>query len=239
MNNEPSMNLPIHRLCAYAGLVFILLFLIAMMFVVPFIPPVSPALSGAQVAQLFKDHGLGIRAASALMMYACAFGWVWTASVAVWTAKMEGPMPVLSVVQVLCGVFSFGGSYFTVVAWCSAAFRPDRPQELVYLMSDQGWFWIVMMGSCAVMQMISIGLAVLYDCNAAPIFPRWVGFFNIWLGVLQIPGVTVPFFQTGPFAWDGLFAFWLPLTTFSAWIAVNTWALLRAIRRESERLSSV
>lgn len=229
------MNPAIHRLCAWSGIAFMLIFLVAVVFVVPFIPPVSPTLAGADIALLFKQHSIAIRVASALMMYACAFGWVWTASMAVWSAKMEGPMPVLAVVQVLGGVFSFGGTYFTVVAWVSAVFRPDRPDELVSLMSDQGWFWIVMMGSCAVMQMVAIGLAVLNDRSAEPIFPRWVGFFNLWLGVFQMPGVTVAFFHDGPFAWNGLFAFWLPLTSFSFWVFVNTWALLRAIKREAAR----
>jgi hypothetical protein len=233
------MNVTIHRLCAWSGLMFIGVFLIAMMFVVPFVPPISPSLGAVQIAQLFKDHSIAIRAASALMMYACAFGWVWTASVAVWTTKMEGSMPVLSIAQVLCGIFSFGGSYFTVIAWSTAAFRPDRPDELVYLMSDQGWFWIVMMGSCAVMQMIAIGVAVLSDPSAVPIFPRWVGYANIWLAIAQIPGVTVPFFKTGPFAWDGLLAFWLPLTTFSAWIFIDTWAVLYAIRGHAARQAFV
>jgi hypothetical protein len=227
------MNPSIQRFCACSGLVFIVLFMIAMMFVIPFIPPIAPTLSSAEIAQLFRDHSLGIRAASALMMYTCVFGWVWSASVATWTARMEGSMPVLSVAQVICGVFSFGGAYFVVIAWCSAVFRPNRPEELVYLMSDQGWFWIVLMGSCAVMQMILIGLAVLNDQSRQPVFPRWVGYFNIWVGVLQIPGVTVPFFKQGPFAWDGLLAFWVPLSTFSGWIFVTTWALLHAIRRET------
>jgi hypothetical protein len=233
------MNANIHRFCAYSGLVFIGLFMIAMMFVIPFIPPVSPAAGSAEVAQLFRDHSMGIRIACALMMYACAFGWCWTASVAIWTAKMEGSMPVLSVSQCLCGIFSFGGSYFTVIAWVSATFRPDQPEHLIYLMSDQGWFWIVMMGSCAVMQMIFVGLAVLNDKSAEPIFPRWVGYCNIWLGVMQIPGVTVPFFKQGPFAWDGFFAFWMPLTTFSLWIFVDTWAVLRAIKREDAKQKAV
>ncbi len=61
---------------------------------------------------------------------------------------------------------------------------------------------------------------------------RWVGYFNIWAGLLQIPGAMMPFFKTGPFAWDGLFAFWMPLVVFSLWIYVDTWAVLRAIRRD-------
>ncbi len=227
------------RFCAWSGPLFMLLFFIAMIVAVPLIPPMPPSASSAEVMQFYKDHSIGIRVASAFMMYGCAFGWVWTACNAVWTAKMEGSMPVLSIAQVPCGVFSFGGTYFTCIAWASAAFRPDRPEALVYLMNDQGWFWIVMMGSCAVIQMIFIGLAVLNDRSAEPIYPRWVGYFNVWVGVLQIPGVMMAFFHDGPFAWNGLFAFWLPLNAFTAWVIVNTWAMLRATRREQLRVTSL
>jgi hypothetical protein len=231
MHRNQHMNPIAHRLCAWTGVLFMLVFLVAMTMVVRFVPPVSPALDSTAIARLFAEQSMQIRVATALMMSGAALGWCWSACVATWTARMEGSMPVLSFTQLLCGVFSFGGVYFAVVAWSSAAFRADRPQELVYLLSDQGWYWIVMMGSCAWMQMLAIGLAVLFDKATEPTFPRWVGYFNIWIGVLQIPGVMVAFFTTGPFAWDGLVAFWIPLTSFSAWIAVDTWAILRAIRR--------
>ena len=231
MNGEYSMNAMAHRFGAYSGFVFIGIFFVAMLIVVRFVPPLSPALGVEEINAIFSDESLQIRLASALLVYTCAFGWYWSATVATWTAKMEGGMPVLSVTQAICALFSFGGAYFTAVAWVSAAFRDDRPPQLVYLLSDQGWFWIVMMGSCAVMQMIFIGWCVLSDRSGDQLFPRWVGYANLWFGVLQIPGIVVAFFKEGPFAWDGMLAFWLPLTTFSLWIFVNSWALLQVVKR--------
>lgn len=233
------MNPGIHRFCAWSGPLFMVLFSVAMFVAVPLIPPMPPTMAGPEVAQFFKEHSIGLRVASALMMYGCAFGWVWSACVALWTSRMEGSMPVLSVAQIPCGVFSFGGTYFTCIAWVSASFRPNHSEEVVHLMSDQGWLWIVMMGSCAVIQMIFIGLAVLGDKSAEPIFPRWVGYFNIWVGVMQTPGVMVAFFHTGPFAWNGVFAFWMPFIAFSIWVFVNTWALLRAIKRDAEKQRAI
>ena len=41
------------------------------------------------------------------------------------------------------------------------------------------------------------------------------------------------FFKTGPFAWNGIFAFWLPLSVFGAWIIVFFVILRAAILRQA------
>ena len=67
-----------------------------------------------------------------------------------------------------------------------------------------------------------------------PIFPRWLAFYNLWSALLMAPGSLIPFFKTGPFAWDGLFAFWLPATVFGIWFVVMQVMVLKAIRAEQE-----
>jgi hypothetical protein len=39
------------------------------------------------------------------------------------------------------------------------------------------------------------------------------------------------FFKQGPFAWNGLFVFWLPFGVFFSWIVIMTALLLKAIDR--------
>ena len=82
-------------------------------------------------------------------------------------------------------------------------------------------------------QLMSIGLAILLDKNSRPVFPRWVAYFNIWVAVLFIPGVLITFFKSGPFAWNGILAFWLPLVVFFAWYFVMFAILLRVIKEQA------
>jgi hypothetical protein len=42
------------------------------------------------------------------------------------------------------------------------------------------------------------------------------------------------FFKTGPFAWNGLLAFWLPISAFAVWFVVIFLVLKKAIYREAE-----
>jgi hypothetical protein len=40
-------------------------------------------------------------------------------------------------------------------------------------------------------------------------------------------------FKVGPFAWDGLFPFWVPFGSYGPWIVALVYCLLRAIRQQA------
>ena len=81
-------------------------------------------------------------------------------------------------------------------------------------------------------QEVPIGIAILMDRSNRPVFPRWVGYVNLWVPLTFVPALLPYFFMTGPFAWQGLLVFYLGLSTFGLWVVVMTWALLRAVRDE-------
>ena len=61
-------------------------------------------------------------------------------------------------------------------------------------------------------------------------FPRWVGYFNIWMALLFTPANILVLFKTGPFAWDGFFIWWIPFTAFLLWFPTNTIYLFKAVK---------
>ena len=81
---------------------------------------------------------------------------------------------------------------------------------------------------------LSVAAATLGDQRSVPVFARWVGYLNLWMAVLLAPGVLVLFFKTGPFAWNGLFAFWFPLVLFLTWLAIMCVLLLRALNAQRQ-----
>ena len=50
--------------------------------------------------------------------------------------------------------------------------------------------------------------------------------------VLLLPAVLLPFFKTGPFAWHGIFQFWLAALVFFGWMAVMSVMLIKAVRAQ-------
>jgi len=39
-------------------------------------------------------------------------------------------------------------------------------------------------------------------------------------------------FKTGPFAWNGIIAFWIPLAIFGTWFFVMAWVMLRELKQQ-------
>jgi hypothetical protein len=67
-------------------------------------------------------------------------------------------------------------------------------------------------------------------------FPRWFGYFNIWFVFMAEAGALAWLTRTGPFAWEGLFPFWLPFILFGVWIPIMATLLLRALSAQRRAL---
>jgi hypothetical protein len=118
------------------------------------------------------------------------------------------------------------------------AYRPDRSPELTYLMNDMCWIMAVIPWGPAFIQNIIIAVAALTDKSPQPIFPRWLAYLNIWVSIAYIPGGLLPFFKSGPFAWNGIFVFWLAGSVFIIWFVAMTAMLLKAIDRQEKEAAA-
>lgn len=222
------------KLCAWSGVVFLLLFLAGFCFLAGFMPPPAPSLSPAEVASVYQGNTNFIRAGMVLIILSAGFVAPWTALISVQLRRIEGAARALTYTQLIAG--AAGIVLFTVSAiiWATAAFRPDRSPDLIVLLNDLAWISVVTPVGPFMVQNIAIGSAILQDNSASPVFPRWAGYLNFWVALGLLPGVMGIFFKHGPFAWNGLFVFWIPLTVFGAWYVVMFVLLLGAIRKDEQ-----
>jgi len=137
--------------------------------------------------------------------------------------------PLWTYTLLLTSVLGFVPVLVAEMLFSAAAYRPDRPDEIIQAFSDLGFFLFVGPALPGAMQMLSVAFAVLGDRNAEPVFPRWVGYFSVWTAVLALPGAVVTLFKAGPFAWNGVLAFWVAAIAFGLWINVTFWATRRAL----------
>jgi hypothetical protein len=107
-------------------------------------------------------------------------------------------------------------------------FRPHRDPNLMLMLNDLSWLPFVGLFMPASIQGIAIALTIFKDKDEK-VFPRWLGYFNLWVALLFLPDVLIYSFKTGPFAWNGMIGFWLPLTVFGVWFFVMFPYLRRAI----------
>ncbi|HZS20969.1 MAG TPA: hypothetical protein VFA63_08270, partial [Pseudonocardiaceae bacterium] len=58
------------------------------------------------------------------------------------------------------------------------------------------------------------------DETPDPVWPRWVGYFSLFVALSSFGGAVAVYFKTGPLAYNGLIAFWLVMVGFMGWITI-------------------
>lgn len=225
------MNRAMQTACAWSGIAFVTVITIGWVGLSDLIPPPSPTLTGEQVQAIFQANTGRIRFGVLLMMFSMSLTLPWMAVITVQLRRIEGAHPVLAYTQLAAGAATIFALTLPTNLWTVLAFRPDRDPQLMLLLHDFSWLLFIMTFPPFFIQLLAIGIAVMADRNPTPVFPRWVGYFNVWVAILFLPGALVTFFKSGPFAWDGLLAFWLPVVVFFGWYFVMFKALRDAIRR--------
>ncbi len=228
------MNTKTQLFCAWCGIGFVVLFTLGWWIIASYVPPMSPMLTDEEVSSFYQGNTGAIRFGLMLTMISAGLTAPWVAVIAAQMKRIEGDIPVLTYAQLVAGAVGIVILLLPPVIWTVAAFRPDRDVELIRLLNDLAWLMFIMTFSPAFIQNLVIGLAIFSDKNKTPIFPRWLGYFNIWVAILFIPGGLITFFKAGPFAWNGLLAFWVPLLIFFAWFFVMFLALLKTIKQQRE-----
>jgi hypothetical protein len=234
------MNTTSQLLCTWSAIAFTVLFTIGIWPLAGFMPPMSPDLTAIELATIYRENTLPIRTGALIMMACAGLMCPFLAVIAVQMKRIEGRNAVLTITQISSGTIGVLMLILPTVAWTSAAFRPERSPELITLLNDFGFICLLMTFGNFVVQNFAIGFAILGDKNERPVFPRWLGFFNLWVAITFLPGGLLTFFKTGPFAWDGLFVWWIPILVFFSWYLIMFVMLRKAINQQSnEQLDAV
>ena len=226
------MNQRSQLMCAWSGIVFLGMFAIGLVALAQFIPPPRANYSLHQVVQLYSQHTDRLRAGLVVMMIAAGFTAPWAGVVSVQLKRIEGKFSPMTYTQLACGAAGILVILLPVMVMIVASFRPGRSPELTQTLNDLGWILFVMVFPPVMIQCLSIAAAIL-NHPAQDVFPRWLGYFNVWCAVLLVPAVLIPFFKHGPFAWHGIFEFWLAAVVFFGWFLVMTIGLLGTIKRQA------
>jgi hypothetical protein len=215
------------KICALGG-PFCALFLGAGLLLAGFVPPPSPRLAAPEIAVLYRDHALLIRVGMILALVGFAGYTALVGAISAQMRRLEGVGPLPAYLQLGAGSIGVLTVMFPVMIFAITAFRPERDPQLTQLLNDVGWLLIIPAFPTFSAQFGGIALGVLRDRAARPVFPRWCAYFNLWVALLFMPGGLAYLFRSGPFAWNGLFSFWLAAAAFFAWLLVMPYLLLRA-----------
>jgi hypothetical protein len=230
-----EFNPAVARILLWTGPALVVALVFALIPLAHLIPPPSPALGRDEIAAFFAGHTMGIRIGCVLMMIFFSLFATWSAVVIGWIWRTERGFPVITIASV--AIVGASTVFFTIapLTWAVAAFRPGEFEaETVRTLNDWAWFGILFSWPPFAVFCALIALAVFTDRSPTPVFPRWVGYYNVWEALFLCPFLLIAFFKTGPFAWDGAIGFYLPTAGFCVWLLVMTGALFRSIK-EVER----
>jgi hypothetical protein len=226
---NPQMTF--QRVCAIAGVITPILFFGAFI-AAGFIPPLAPSASAGEIAAHYREHASGIRLGAGIMLLSGAFYAAYTAVISAQMQRIPGVHQAVINTQLAAGAFACLTFLVPAMFFASSVFRPDRSPDLTLLLNDMSWIFLVMPWPPFMAQNFAFAFAILSDKRQQPAFPRWLAYLNVWAPIIFTPAIILPFFKSGPFAWNGIFVFWIPATVFVIQFFVNTAYLLKAIRVE-------
>jgi len=227
------MRLSVHKAMALCQPVMIVLWIGSFVLLAGFIPPPSPSASADEIVRMLQDDRLGFQIGLVITMFASALLVPFAAVLAAQMRRIEGPGAPLAMTQLCSAALLSLEFIIPIIVWQTAVYRADvESAELVRTLNDLGWLLFVSVISSVVVQIAAVGLAILTDEREDPIFPRWAAWLNIWVAFVLAPAGVVVFFHSGPFAWNGLISFYLPLTAYLMWSVVMYVLVRRAIVRE-------
>jgi hypothetical protein len=225
-------NFGLWKMCAYAGFVFSVGLGISWAGIAGFLPPPVENWNADQVYQFFSDNSLRIRIGIVLALLILPLYFVLGAALARLMEHIEGPKGPLSQIQLMGSLATTVVGLASFCAWlsCSFAIETKTPQD-IKTMSDMGWMWFNPTGMVTGVQFVSFGVAALLDKNPVPLIPRWVCWFCLLLCSTLLLALLTPFLRTGPWAWDGLYCYYMGLGGFFLWVLVASWFAVAAIKR--------
>lgn len=219
------------RLGAWCSLGYLLVFGLGWAIMSMFWPPFSPALSPAETADAFGEDRGWILLGSVLMQLSTMALMVFSAMLVLVVRTIEGRFGILTLTLAFTCITYQVQNFYVGFSMSMATFRPDRTDELVQYAGDTGFMQF--MGGIAMFELGWIITAIAALAKNPPgrqILPRWFGYVNLWAAILYIPELLIFFFKTGPFAWDGLFGYWIPTIVFIAYFIAAWWAFLQVAR---------
>lgn len=225
------MKYQYQRFGVWSGIAFFFLFFLAMV-LAGVIPPPSPTLTPSELMAKMQGNHAGIGVGMQLGYIAAILLVPWSAVISLQLARIEGPQPMMAITAFGVGVANAVAFYMPFIFWSGAFYRADQNPELMRFLNDVTWLEFVMLYSPFALQTLIIAVVGLSDKSATPTFPRWFCFLSVWVSILVIPGGFAFFFQQGPFAWNGLIAFWIPVTVFTIYFCAFVPLLFKAIKRQ-------
>lgn len=229
------MNRTNQLFCIWGGYAFLPLYGIGFVLLAGFIPIPSPSVDAAQIVANFEVNHTRILLGMVLCIFASACLAPWCVALFQLMRRIEQEPRTLSYMQLAAGAVGVVFFMAPCFVWGAMAYRPGHSPDLMLFMNDLAWIaWVVSVPTF-ILQSFLIGFCALSADPDQKTVPRWLAYLSIWLGITLLPAGCVLMFKSGPFAWNGLIAVYLPLGVYIVWYHAMLLTLLRSFAPSSRQ----
>ncbi len=229
-----SALLPPHNVeyaCVFFG-VLCPLFTLAGFIAAGFLPPIPPSWDADRVVAHYRYHEKGIQVGAAFFNVAAMFYLGFTAAIAGQLQRIPNLPYAIKALQLASGTASAFAFQMPGLVLAAAGYRLERPAETTQMLNDLFWFSAVLPVPSFMGQMFAFSCAILFDRRPRPIFNRLIAIPSIVVPILLTPALTIHAFKTGPLAWNGGVAFWMPVASLLVQIIIECACTTRAVYLE-------
>jgi hypothetical protein len=226
------MNYVNNKVCAVAGPLCAIGWIVGLLVFAQFLPPPSGNTGPAEIAQFYADNVTGIRTGMILVLFSGICYQPWVCAISVQMKRMEGATSPMTLVQFGLGTLFVLLFQLAAIFWQVAAYRPLENPEITQRFNDLGWMMFLISVPVVTIQGVAISLSIFGDKREEPILPRWFAWMNLWAQLVFLPGTVIPYFKDGPLAWNGIISFWVPAIIYTIWMLTLTKLLLNAVNRQ-------
>jgi len=231
MEREAPVSERSQIILVWVSIVMAVIFGVALGFLLRMIPPPSATQTAEQVKEWYLARQTPIKLGATITSWSSAFLLPFWAVIGIQIWREERGRPIWTVLSLMSGATMTIFLVLPPLCFGVAAFAPDRGADVTALMHQFGVLSLVTTDQFFVFGFAAIAVMCLLPRRVehSP-FPRWFGWFTIWFTLMGEAGALAFNFKSAPFAWDGLFVFWIPFGVFGPWLIILAYLLIKSLK---------
>jgi len=195
--------------------------------------PPSFALSAEQTAAFYVEHQRGFLIGVVLCSIGMAFLLAWTVQFCLMLGRLEGRSHAVTAVTVASLAASPILLSFDLAIFGVAAYRPDQVDpDVTRALRDIAWLGSQHIWPMLALAMALSGVLILRTQGRPGSFPAWLGWFGVIVAIFEFGQLPIFFTKTGPFAGDGIGAWYLATFSWGPWILAAGVCMYRILGRQ-------
>jgi hypothetical protein len=230
--NPVPVDYGVWKLMAWTGPIFFTVFFFMWGLLAQNFPPMAASTSAQDMWQHYKSLQLPISIGMSVCMVGGSCYMTFGAAVSRVMRRIEGPEGMLANLEMSGATITYCPIVVACGIWLVAAMQVDvLSPALIQTMYYLGWMVIDLAYMVTSWQIIAASIVFLRDKREKKLVPAWVSWWGYVTVASFFPVSLIPFFKTGPWAFQGLFNFWIAFPTWYIWIVSMSIYIIKAVNR--------